>query len=133
MAGLTNTQENAILDHIVRNQAYTPKTTWYVGLYTTLPADDGTGGVEVSGGSYARQSVTASSGFNAASAGLVDNAAAIDFGTATASWGTIVGFGLFDAVSAGTLHIFGSLTASKTVANGDGAKFLAGELNITLD
>ena len=133
MAGAANAEELLVLDHLIRNQSYTPTATWYIGLYTTLPADDASGGVEVSGGSYARQSVTASSGFNAASGGAVTNASAIDFGTASASWGTIVGFGLFTAVSGGTLKYFGSLSANKTVASGDGCKFNAGQLSVTLD
>jgi hypothetical protein len=57
MAEFTDYLENKIIDHMLRNQAYTPPSTVYVALFTTATGDDGSG-TEVSGGSYARQAVT---------------------------------------------------------------------------
>ena len=57
MAEFTDFLENKIIDHMLRNQAYTPPTTVYVALFTTATTDAG-GGTEVSGGAYARQAVT---------------------------------------------------------------------------
>ena len=54
MAEFSNFMENKIIDHMLRNQAYTPPATVYVALYTSDPTDADTG-TEVSGGSYARQ------------------------------------------------------------------------------
>jgi hypothetical protein len=120
--------ENKILDHMLRNQVFSPPTTIYVALYTASPSDSG-GGTEVSGGSYARQSAT----FNAASGGSITNSADITFPQATANWGTIVSVGLFDASTAGNLLWYGDLTQSKTVNNGDIFKISAGNLTVSLD
>lgn len=132
--------ENKILDYYVRGKnwdgsanALVPATV-YVCLYTTLPNDADAGGVEVSGGSYARVAVTTTSAWNAASGGLVDNIAAISFGTATANWGTVVGVGIKDASTAGNLLDYGALQANRVVNSGDGpVQFAAGALDITED
>jgi hypothetical protein len=128
VAGFSDYYENKVIDHMLRNQAFTPPSTVYVGLYTAAPTDAG-GGTEVSGGSYARQAVTLA----AASAGATQNSADITFPTATADWGTIVAAGLFDAASAGNLLAWNNLTASKTVNNGDTFKIAAGSLTISVD
>ncbi len=52
---------------------------------------------------------------------------------ATADWGTITHFGIFDASSGGNLLFHGALTESRTVNSGGQAKFLATELQIGLD
>lgn len=123
----TDYLEDAILDHVLRNTAYSSPAGIWVGLFTTMPADDGTGGVEVSGGSYARQAVT----FSAPSAGQVANSGLITFPLATASWGTILGMGLFDALTVGNLLYYGTLTASKTVGIGDQISFAASSLTVS--
>jgi hypothetical protein len=128
VAGFSDYYENKVIDHMLRNQAFTPPSTVYVGLYTAAPTDAG-GGTEVSGGSYARQAVTLA----AASNGATQNSADITFPTATADWGTIVAAGLFDAASAGNLLAWNNLTASKTVNSGDTFKITAGSLTISVD
>jgi len=138
MAGKTNFLENLILDRIFRTDPGSIRpAAVYVGLFTALPGEDGTGGTEVSGGGYARQQVTQAdanwSDPTAGTQGEVDNVADVDFGAATANWGTIVGVGIFDASSGGNLLYFAALTADKTVDNGDSFKFAAGELNISED
>lgn len=99
----------------------------YVALFTVAPTSRaGTGGTEVSGGAYARQAI-ASSAWNAVStsgSGLtsieqITQVNAITFPTATANWGTIVGMGLYDAVSGGNLLEYGDLTTSQVVNNGN--------------
>jgi hypothetical protein len=125
---LSNYYENKIIDHMFRGQAFTPPATVYLALFTVAPGETG-GGTEVSGGGYARKPVT----FSAASAGSTSNSSDIDFGTATANWGTIVAVGLFDAATGGNLLAYGSLTSSKTVNSGDGFKILATKLTLTLD
>jgi hypothetical protein len=134
MAGFVKAVQTALLDHFLTDAAYTPPATMYIALFTTLPtADDGTGGTEVTGGSYARVS-TAAADWSAAVAGSAGapstktNTATKTFATATANWGTVVGFGLYDASSAGNILAFGSLTTSQAVNNGNTASFGAGAL-----
>ena len=127
MAEFSDFLENKIIDHMLRNQSYTPPATIYVALYTDDPTDADTG-TEVSGGSYARQPVT----LTAASGGASSNSADITFPTATANWGTITHIGLRDALTGGNLLMHSPLDASKTVNNGDTFKINAGELDVTV-
>lgn len=132
MSALSNYLENKLLDHALRATAYTAPTTLHVALYTSNPTDADTG-TEVSGGSYARVSLTPATAFGAAAAGSISNAADITFTTATAAWGTITHFAIRDAATAGNMLVYGALTASKVVANGDTFRFPAASLTITLD
>lgn len=129
MAEFTDFLENKIIDHMLRNQAYTPPSTVYLALFTTAPSDAG-GGTEVSGGSYARQAVTLS----AASGGTSSNSADITFPQATADWGTITHVALMDALTGGNMLMHTPLDASKTVNNGDTFKIsAAGDLDLAVD
>jgi hypothetical protein len=104
-----------------------------VALFTANPSDSG-GGTEVTGGSYARVSVTNNTtNWPNASSGSKSNGTAITFPTATANWGTVTAFGIFDASSAGNLLYWGTLSASKTVDNGDTASFASSAITITED
>jgi len=128
MAEFTDYLENKIIDHMLRNQAYTPPSTVYVALFTSATDDTG-GGTEVSGGSYARQAVTLS----AASGGASSNTANITFPQATAAWGTITHVALMDALTGGNMLMHSPLDESKTVNNGDTFKINAGDLDVTVD
>jgi hypothetical protein len=103
--------ELELLDHVLGGaaMAYTAPTNIHVALFTVAPTDSG-GGTEVTGGSYARVQVTNNAtNFPAASAGLKQNGTAITFAQATADWGTVVAFGLFDASTSGNLLYWGWL------------------------
>jgi hypothetical protein len=104
--------------------------TPYIALYTANPSDAG-GGTEVTGGSYAR--VSSAGKWAAPSAGSVSNNAEIAFATASAGWGTVTAFGLFDAVSGGNLLRWAALGASKAVDSGDTARFASSTLTFTED
>src|SRR5574337_212240 len=146
MAAMSDFMENKLIDWFFRAQAIgitgatagagTGPATLYVGLYTANPTD-AAGGTEVTGGSYARVSVTSSlanwAGTQAAASttassgtsGTTSNNGAITFPAPTANWGTITGVGIFDAVSGGNLLIWSALTANKTVNNGEAAPSFA--------
>ena len=137
MAGLSNYLETKLLDHVFGATAYTAPATVYIALFTTLPGEAGTGGTEVSGGSYARASVTNNTtnwpNATAADPSTKKNGAAINFTTPTADWGTVVGFGIYDASSSGNLLWFGSLTSNQTINNGNTVSFSVNDLTLTLD
>jgi len=125
--------ENELLDHVLGNAAYSAPATVYVALYTAAPTDAG-GGTEVTGGSYVRKSVTNNvTNWPAASGGAKANGTEITFIEATASWGEVVAFGIFDAESGGNLLYWADLTVSKTIGSGDTAKFAVGDLDVTED
>ena len=123
----SNYLENKVQGHVFGATPYTAPATLYVGLYTSDPGEGNTG-TEVSGGSYARQSVAFTVTDNQAS-----NTAAVEFPTATASWGTVTYAAIFDAVSGGNMLAYGALTTSKTIASGDVLRIPAGDFDINLD
>jgi hypothetical protein len=127
MAEMSNYLENALINATLRNTSYTSPTTVYVGLYTSDPTDANTG-TEVTGGSYARQSVT----FGAPSNGVSTNSAAIEFPQATASWGTVGWIGILDNSTGGNLMYHTALDTSKTIDTGDIFKIAIGSLSVTL-
>jgi hypothetical protein len=124
-----------VLDHVLGGADYSRPGTVHVALFTAAPGDAG-GGTECSGGAYARTGVTNNAtNFPAASGTpvLKSNGTAITFPKATASWGTVTAFGLFDAANAGNLLYWGSLTTPRAVAIDDTPSFAAGALTITED
>ena len=123
----TNFLETEILDHVFAGAAYTAPGTKYIGLFTAAPGETG-GGTEVSGSAYARQSMAFST-----SGATTSNSAAVEFPTATGSWGTITHVGIFDAVSSGNLMVYATLTASKAITTGDVFRVPSGDLDITLN
>jgi hypothetical protein len=127
MSSFSDYTENKVVDHVLGTATFTKPTAVYVALFTAAPSDSG-GGTEVSGGSYARVAAT----FSAASGGATSNSATIDFGTASASWGTITHMAIFDASTAGNMLAWAPLAASKTVASGDAFQVPAGSLTVSL-
>ena len=129
MSAFSNYLEDKIINHVLRNTAYTtPGTAIYVALFTTNPAEDASG-AEVSGGSYARVQVTA---WDAPSNGATANTSAITFPTATAPWGDVTHVAVFDASAAGNMLFYGALADAKTVDTDDVFQFLAGALDIAV-
>lgn len=125
--------ENKVLDHVLGGGDFTRPATAYIALFTVTPSDSG-GGTEVTGGSYARVAVTNNAtNFPAASGGTKSNGTDIVFTTATADWGTVVAFGIFDAASGGNLLYWGAVSPNKAVPNGSIAKFLTGSMVFTED
>lgn len=115
--------ENKVLDHVLRNTAYAQPATVYASLFTVAPTDAG-GGTEVVGGGYVRKPIT----FGAAAGGSASNTVIVDFGTASAAWGTVVAVGIHDAAAAGNLLYWGLLTTNRTINAGDAATFPVGNL-----
>jgi len=133
--GISTYLQEALLKHLYRNTDLSRVATVYVSLHTADPTDAGTG-TEVSGGSYARQGVDtgASSEWSAPASGgggyKTDNSNDITFPTATASWGTVTHFGVWDASTSGNLLHYGALDESKTVGIGDELVIDAGDLDL---
>lgn len=119
MAAISNYLANNILDWLHGGTAFTLPTTTYFALMTSMPTGSG-GGVEVSGGSYARVAVVNnSSNWPASVSQIKTNAVAIDWGTATANWGTIVGYAEYDASSGGNLLTFAFFASPVTITSGN--------------
>jgi hypothetical protein len=126
---LSNTFETNVLTWLLTGDAVTRPSAFYVALFTSNPDEDASGTeVSTSGTAYARQSVTFSVSGNTAS-----NTAAIEFPTATASYGTVTHVGVFDASTAGNLIAYAALTTSKAIDTGDVLRINSAELDVTLD
>lgn len=127
MSAFSDYLENAIINAVLRNSAYTSPAAVYLALYTSNPTDADSG-TEVSGGSYARQAVT----FGAPSNGVAVNSAQVTFPQASADWGTVTHFGIRDASSAGNLLFYAAMTTSKLIENTDQLIIAASALSVTL-
>jgi len=123
---------SALLNAVFRNSAFSSPATVYIALFTVAPADGGAGYTEVSGGSYARQSVT----FAAPVGGPPDTIslnAVTTFPNATANWGTVVAVGFFDASSGGNLLAWANLTANQTINSGGTYPTANGDVTVEAD
>lgn len=134
MSAASNYLENKVLDHVLKNTAYTQPSNLYVGLFLNTSGnaaanlEAGTLTDEVSGGSYARQTAT----FSAASGGSASTSATITFPAATANWGTITHVAVMDSLTTGNVLFWGAVTTSKTIETGDTFQITSGNLTISL-
>jgi len=119
--------QNALVNHVFRNSALTSPTTVYLALYTVDPGDADSG-TEVTGGSYARQSIT----FGAPTLGVTSSVGNITFPTATAPWGTVVAIGVRDDVTGGNLLVHGLLSPQVTINTNDIFQVLSGSLTVQM-
>ena len=125
----SNTFETRVLTWVFTTDSATRTTAWYMALFTSNPADDASGTeVSTSGTAYARQSATFTVSGNTAS-----NSAAIEFPTATASFGTVSHVGVFDASTGGNLIAYAALSSSKAIDTGDVFRIPSGDFDVTLD
>ncbi len=137
MAGFVDTIEQALLNHVFTDPAYTPPATLYIGLSSTTPTEAGGNITEPSTGSYARVSTVAAD-WGAASGtapATKSNTAVKTFPTATADWvagANLTHFVIFDASAAGNAVLWGALGTANPVLNGDTPSFAAGALVVKL-
>lgn len=125
----SNTFETHVLNYVFTSTSVTRPTAWYLALFTSNPDEDASGTeVSTSGTAYARQSATFTVSGNTAS-----NSAAIEYPTATASFGTVTHVGVFDASTGGNLIAYSALSTSKAVGTGDVFRVPSGDFDLTLD
>lgn len=117
---------NNYINSQYRGVGFSVPSTIYVGVFTTMPTPS-TSGTEVATGAYVRQTVT----FSAPASGVSSNSADVQYPIATLDWGTILGYGYFDALSNGNLLSFAPLGASRVILTGDRLVFPATFLTIT--
>lgn len=132
MSQMSDYLEGQIRAHIFRTASFTKPTGLTIHLYTAAPGETG-GGTEVTGGSYAAQSLNpldANWTGLSATDGLTDNASVITFPTPTANWGVVTSTAIKDQLA--NFLLYGSLTVSKTINNGDPAPtFPVGAFDVT--
>lgn len=136
MSAASNYLENKVLDHVLRNTAYTQPTGLYLALFTN---DSGNAATNLEAGTLTDEVSTSSTGyvrkavsFGAASGGSSSTDATVTFDAATANWGTITHVAVMDASSSGQVLFWGAVTTSKTIESGDTFQVSSGNLTVSL-
>ena len=120
---------NLIAGSAMHSPSVSLPANYFVALSTTMPAQDGTGFTEVTGGAYARGSMGAGS---APSGGVVSNANDVEFQECTADWGTVKAFGIYYAANGGNLLMYDAVTPNQSVVTGNQVRFKPGSLKLTV-
>ena len=123
MARIPVAQENTGLDAM-----FVTSTTYYLALYTTDPGTTGSGGTEVSGGSYARQTIT----FAAASSGSKASSSAQTFTNVPALGSGAPYYGIWTAASGGTYLGGGTTNSSTAISAGSTISVASGAITFSL-
>jgi hypothetical protein len=134
MAGsLSAYLERKLLDHFFKVASFGVPANLYVGLSTADPLDDASGNAEPGAGAYARVLCnTWDSAATSTGAARTANAAEIAFPEATASWGTVTHWTIWDASSGGNMLWHGTLDTSRAVGTGDVPTFGIGDLDLSI-
>lgn len=154
MADYTDAFENKLHDFLWRGQTlvigantatWAPAVpTFHFALLTTLGDDTGLE-VECTGGAYARVALAASltnytgthgttTGASSGTDGTGENAVVIQFPTPTASWGTAVGFAIFDAATGGVCLMKSTFSnGNQTINIGNDVKFAVNAMALQVD
>lgn len=130
MGSLSNTMENAVLDHCLKNSALATFPGIFVALSKADPTDDASGLDEPSSGNYARKEHNS---WDAAANRLTENTGVITFNQATANWGTITHYALYSAASGGTFIAHGSLSASKKILTDNTPSIADGQIEVSFN
>lgn len=120
----TDYLRNKIIDHMLRNQSFTPPVSVYSALYTTATSRTG-GGTEVSSGGYARQVMA----LVAPSGGVTSNSAIVDH---TLPATTVTHMAIHDASSGGNMLLQSALTTPITSGAGDVARWAVGDYDLVV-
>lgn len=132
MGNLTTYGANSLLNHVLKNTAFTRPTHLYLALCLADPTKAATGDSisEPTGGSYAR---VICDSWETAVARATSNMSEIKFTKATANWGTITHWAICDALTSGNAIAFGPLTVEKTVNLNDTFTVAAGDLDVSIN
>jgi hypothetical protein len=131
MSAASNEFEKKILNCALRQVNITAPTTPFLALFTVAPNNDGTGGTEVAGGSYAAIDLLGK--FGAAAAGdpaSIASTVLIQSPVATANWGTVVAYGVYNHVTnraASDCWLRGNLNTPQTINSGGRFELAVGD------
>jgi hypothetical protein len=136
MSGGTSQYEQQARLNVFKGSAYPAPATVYLALFTTLPAADGSGGVESVDTTYARLAITANvANFPSATGGgpaSMSNGVAFNMFVATGNdAATVKGWGFFDALAAGNLLRWGPVSVPAALGVGAVATFAIGAITLT--
>lgn len=114
-----------LLNHTLRNIAWTSPTQIWIALFTVAPTVVAGTGTEVAGGGYQRRLVT----FLVPSGRQVITGADVLFPIATADYpGPIVAYGVMDAASGGNMLYYSVLSTPREIKVPDQFRLPAGQI-----
>lgn len=117
--------ETKLLNHVLRNAAYTQPSALYMALHTADPGDTGTAS-EVTGGSYAEQTIA----FGSAAGSTATNSGTVTFAGMPAV--TVTHFSIRDGLGGNPLFV-GPLTTPQTLTAGQSFGFPAASVTVGAD
>lgn len=126
MAGIVAAEANRLLDASFGTSAYAAPTAPMKLALMTANGSATAAGTEVTGGSYARQTIA----FSAASSQAAANSGAISFTVMPAV--TVVGVEIYDSAGTPRRAWYGPLTANKTLNAGDTLSFAISSVSASL-
>ena len=126
---LTNAGETVALRAVLAQSPTIPTSPFKLALFTSDPTETGAAGTEVSGGSYARQTIA----FTTESGGASSNSAQIDFPAATGTWGTITHIGIFDSAGTPVMLWYAALSSSVSIVSTDIFRVNVGDIALSIN
>ena len=103
--------------------------TYYLGLGSQAPNEDGTNTQELSGGGYQRIEIT---GLTEATDGVVKNGEVLSFPESTGPQGTATYYYIYGQKENGELLMYGELEDPRTIENKTVVSIKAGELVLSV-
>lgn len=126
MGSVVVVEANGLLASSLAGTAYTAPTTPIKLSLVTVIGTNAAAGTEVTGGSYARQTIA----WGSASAGSIANSGVITFSAMPAV--TVVGIDIWDSAGTPIRRWWGALGANKVLGSGDTLSFAIGAITVGL-
>ena len=128
--GIATFLADAVLDHIFMTANYDTAADIHVSLSFFNPTDNAGGFDEPVGNNYAR---VLQNNWDVASGGATENDGAVTFPQASAAWGSVTHFAMWNAASGGDMLFYGALDNQRNIGQNDTPSFADGALDITMD
>jgi hypothetical protein len=135
MGSFSDYAEVKVLDHVLKNTAFTVPTNLYLALCTATVNDGHTGGTMTEVSNANNYSRVQCNSWAAASSRATSNSADITFPEASGSWGTVTDWAILDGNThgAGNIIAYGSFTTSKSIVSGNIPKVNTGDLDVSFN
>lgn len=121
MGSLTNSAENALINHIFRSAYTRPSPLVYLCLCTADPTDTAAHGSmgEVSGGNYTRKAITFGAPGDGGTGRRVVQSGAVQFDTADASWGNVTHWAIASSNGNESILAHGAFSQAFNIVSGN--------------
>lgn len=125
-SGIATAEIDRMINASLNGTTFTLPTTPMKLALNTATSSDASAGTEVTGGSYARQTIA----FGTSAGSGVSNTGAVTFTNMPAA--TVTNVNIYDSNGTPRRAWWGDLTASKTTASGDTLSFAIGAVTVNM-